>query len=230
MIDLGKPVRDWTPRPWPQPQVFDGAHVRLEPLNDHHTEALFAAFAADQIGKIWAYLPYGPFSSLPRFEGWVQEVMAQQDLQFYAFCPHDTGHASGVAALMRIDPDHGVIEVGHINFAPGLQRTVAATEGLYLLLHYALETLGYRRFEWKCNALNAASRRAAQRLGFTFEGVFRQANVIKGYNRDTAWFSLLDSEWPSIRNGFAAWLNPRNFDPQGSQRRRLAECRTQPRE
>jgi len=191
-----------------------------------HSADLYQAFSEDREGRIWAYLPYGPFDTLEDFEAWMSATVFGHDPQFYAFVSKATGRALGLAALMRIDPNHGVMEVGHINMSPTLQRTRAATEGLYLLMTHAMETLGYRRFEWKCNALNAASRRAAERYGFTFEGIFRQAHVFKGRNRDTAWYSFLDIEWPTIRAGFEAWLDPQNFDAQGLQIKTLSACRS----
>lgn len=225
MKNLGHEVPGWTPRTHPKKEIFEGRTVRMEPINEGHAEDLFAAFREDQAGLIWDYLPYGPFDSLSEFEAWMQQTVFTQDPQFYVFVPKATGKASGVASLMRIDRAHGVAEVGHINMAPSLQRTAAATEGLYLLMRHCMQDLGYRRFEWKCNALNQASRRAAERYGFTFEGVFRQANVFKGRNRDTAWFSFLDSEWPEIAAGFETWLDPSNFDSAGKQIRTLTQCR-----
>ena len=197
----------------------------MEPVAPRHSQDLFAAFALDRAGANWAYLPYGPFETLEAFETWMAETVFGRDPQFYAFVSVATGRAQGLAALMRMVPDHGVIEVGHIHLSPLVQRTAAATEGLYLLMRHAMTDLGYRRFEWKCNALNTASRRSAERLGFTFEGVFRQAHVFKGRNRDTAWFSFLDSEWPRIDAGFQAWLHPDNFDADGRQIRPLERCR-----
>lgn len=226
--DLGYDVAGWTPRPWPPHIPLQGQSVRMEPIAPHHAADLFAAFSADSQGAIWRFLPYGPFATLPEFEAWMAQTVFTKDPQFYVFIPETTGKAAGMAALMRLAPDHGVVEVGHITMAPGLQRTVAATQGLYLLMNLCMSDLGYRRFEWKCNALNLASRRAAERYGFTFEGVFRQSNVFKGRNRDTAWFAFLDSEWPAIQRGFAAWLDPSNFDDQGRQVRTLAACRSDP--
>lgn len=223
MSELGTPVPGWTPRAWPEREAFEGRTVRMEPTVSGHAADLFEAFSADD--RIWDYLPYGPYYELAGLEDWLLTTTQGQDPQFYSFIDLKTGKALGVASLMRITPDHGVIEVGHINMSVALQRTVMATEGLYLLMRHCMEDLGYRRFEWKCNALNEGSKRAAMRFGFTYEGTFRQANVFKGRSRDTAWFSFLDSEWPQIRKGFEAWLSPDNFDAGGQQRRPLQQCR-----
>ncbi len=170
---------------------------------------------------MWDYMPYGPFEDASAFQAWLRERATLDDPYVYAVVAPD-GHAIGIAALMAIRPDMGVIEVGHIAYAPGLQRTPLGTEAQYLLARYAFDTLGYRRYEWKCNALNAASRRAAQRYGFTFEGMFRQHMIVKGKNRDTAWFSIIDTEWPDRRAAFERWLAPANFDADGRQKASLA--------
>ncbi len=195
----------------------------MEPTVLEHASDLFAAFSADD--QIWDYLPYGPYAELEGLEEWLLATTQGQDPQFYSFIDLSSGKALGVASLMRITPDHGVVEVGHINMSVALQRTVMATEGIYLLMRHCMDDLGYRRFEWKCNALNEGSKRAAERYGFSYEGTFRQANVFKGHSRDTAWFSFLDNEWPQIRAGFEAWLSPDNFDAQGQQVRSLRACR-----
>lgn len=223
-MDLGPEVSGWNPRARPVPQVFVGQHVRLEPVSKDHSAALFAAFK--QSDANWAYLPYGPFAALAEFEAWMNQTVFGEDPQFYTFIPKTLDAPAGLASLMRHNLEHGSIEVGHIHFSPALQGTVAATEGLFLLMDHCLKDLGYRRFEWKCNALNTPSRKAAERLGFTFEGIHRQANVFKDRSRDTAWFSILDSEWPDLRAGFEAWLSVENFDGEGRQKRSLAECRS----
>jgi RimJ/RimL family protein N-acetyltransferase len=201
---------------------MEGRYCRLEPLDPaRHAAALFAANGLDTAGRSWTYLPYGPFESLTSYHSWMEQFCAGTDPLFYAII---TGaqDAVGVASYLRIDPAKGSIEVGHLNYSPLLQRTRAATEAMFLMMKHAFE-LGYRRYEWKCHALNAASRAAAQRLGFSFEGVFRQAAVIKGRNRDTAWYAAIDQEWPALRQAFLQWLAPENFDAQGMQRQRLGD-------
>lgn len=208
----------------PAPVVLTGRHGRVEKL-DHarHGAALWDAIRGEP--EMWDYMPYGPFPDAGRFQSWLQERAALADPYVYAVVGPDD-RATGIAALMSIRPDMGVIEVGHIAYAPALQRTRLGTEAQYLLARYAFETLGYRRYEWKCNALNAASRRAAERYGFTFEGIFRQHMIVKGRNRDTAWFSIVDSEWPTRRAAFERWLAPDNFDSDGRQKKSLAACMT----
>jgi RimJ/RimL family protein N-acetyltransferase len=190
-----------------------------------HAKQLFESSAGAD--SIWDYLPYGPFASQAQFTEWLEARAASHDPLFFTITNHEAGEARearGMASLLRMAPEHGVIEIGHIWFAPALQRTRAATEAIYLLSRYAFE-LGNRRYEWKCNALNLASRRAAERFGFTFEGVFRQAQVVKGRNRDTAWYSMTDGEWPSRRAAFETWLSPENFDSAGRQKRSLTAIR-----
>ena len=203
-----------------------GRWCRLEPLDPRrHARPLFDANRLDDAGDNWTYLTPGPFDDFDAYRRWIEQAAASEDPLFHAIVDSASGEPTGVAALMRVDPANGVIEIGHLNFSPRLQRTRAATEAIHLLLGRAFDELGYRRVEWKCDSLNAASRRAAGRFGFTFEGIFRQAMVYKGRNRDTAWYSILDREWPPLRAGFEAWLAPENFDPEGRQRRRLSECR-----
>jgi RimJ/RimL family protein N-acetyltransferase len=193
----------------------------LEPLvPEVHGEELFAAQASDPTGRHWTWLPYGPFLDQPGYLRWLREFTQGQDPHFYAIRPGTSGQVCGVCAYLRITPTAGTIELGHIHLSPPLQQTVAATEALFLMIQQAFD-LGYRRVEWKCDTHNAPSRRSAQRLGFTFEGIFRQAQVVKGRNRDTAWFSIIDAEWPPLRRAFQAWLAPDNFDPDGRQRERL---------
>ena len=228
--DLGQPlgpaVPDWTPRPAPPRTAMEGRYCRVEPLEPAvHAEDLFAAFTADREGRIWTYLSYGPFLTLRHFEAWIEKACLGDDPLFHAVVDKQSGRALGVASFLRIDPDFGVIEVGHINYSPALQRRPAATEAMYLMMARVFDALGYRRCEWKCNALNDASRRAAERLGFTFEGVFRQATISKGRNRDTAWYAILDSEWPAAKAAFETWLAPDNFDAEGRQKRSLAALR-----
>ena len=218
---VGAPVPDWSPPPRPDGVPLEGRHARLERLDpDRHAADLHRANSVED--RIWTYLPYGPFSSAATYHRWAREVSAGSDPMFYAIQDRASGHWAGVASYLRIAPEAGSIEVGHINFAAELQRTPAATEALFLMMEWAFEA-GYRRFEWKCDALNRGSRRAAQRLGLTYEGVFRQATVVKGRNRDTAWFAAIDAEWPALREAFSAWLSPSNFDADGRQRERLSD-------
>jgi len=206
---------DWTARPAPEFERRDGAYAAIERLETAvHAADLYRANSADD--RIWDYLPYGPFADLAGYEAWVSQMAACADPRFYAVRDLETGRCGGVASLMRMDPANGVIEVGHINFAPELQRSRAATEAIYLLMSWVFEA-GYRRFEWKCDALNVGSRRAAQRFGFSYEGVFRQAVVTRGRNRDTAWFACIDKEWPVLRDAYQTWLDAENFDGQGGQ-------------
>jgi len=220
--DLGWPDPDWQAPPRPGDTLLDGRYARLEPLDpDVHSVELHAANCLDRRHEIWKFLPYGPFDTVADYRHWVARVAGKEDPFFYAIRDKDTGRASGVASYLRIRPDQGSIEVGHINLAPPLQRTRAATDAMYVMMKWAFET-GYRRYEWKCNALNGRSRRSAQRLGLSYEGIFRQATIVKGRNRDTAWFAAVDREWNRLRDAFETWLDPGNFDDEGRQRRRLA--------
>jgi RimJ/RimL family protein N-acetyltransferase len=224
---LGQPIGDavagWTTRPRPPRTAMAGRYCRVEPLDVvRHAADLFAAYAEDRDGRIWTYLPVGPFADGDSYRRWVAQIVDKDDPLFHAVVDTATNRASGVAAFMRIDPPDGVIEVGHINYSPRLQGTTAATEAMYLMMRRAFDELGYRRYEWKCDSLNEPSCRAAERLGFTFEGTFRQARVVKGINRDTTWFSIVDSEWPAIRSALEAWLAPDNFDAHGRQKQRLS--------
>ena len=224
-IDLGTPVESWRGAQRPIPVTVDGRYCRLEPLRPGHADGLFEAYSTDGEGLVWDYLPYGPFSSPDDFSAFLTKSCLGEDPLFYAIIDLASDRPVGMASYLRIDPANGVIEVGHINFSPALQRRPAATEAMYLMMRQVFVDWGYRRYEWKCNNLNARSRAAAARLGFTFEGVFRQAAVIKGHNRDTAWFSILDSEWPACDAAFSAWLAPHNFDDDGSQLTGLATFR-----
>ncbi len=220
MNDLGQPVGATVdtalPRPRPQASALRGQWCDVVPLDpDAHAAALYAAYSTDTAGRIWTYLPQGPFADLAGFRAWMDATCLSADPLFHTILVDGT--PLGVASLMRIDPANGVIEVGNINYAPALARTRAATEAMFLLMSHCFDDLGYRRYEWKCDALNAPSRAAAARLGFTYEGTFRQAIVYKGRNRDTAWFSILDHEWPRLKAGYTAWLDPANFDAAGQQ-------------
>jgi RimJ/RimL family protein N-acetyltransferase len=212
----------------PGADVLAGARVRLEPLDPvRHGDALFAAAEGEGADpRLWDYLPYGPFADdRDGFGRHLASQAASTDPRFYAIVDVASARAAGVASFLRIEPTHGVIEIGHIWFGGPLQRTPQATEAIYLLAREAFDGLGHRRLEWKCDAGNARSRAAAARFGFTFEGVFRQHMIVKGRNRDSAWFSVLDGEWPVVRAGFEAWLDPANFDGSGVQRAGLAELR-----
>ena len=205
----------------PGPVTLTGRFGRVEKLDaSKHGADLWAAMQGHP--QVWDYMPYGPFDTADAFRQWLDGRQKLADPYVYAILDPQ-GRAFGIAALMAIRPEMGVVEIGHIAYAPALQRTPLGTEAQYLLAAYAFDTLGYRRYEWKCNARNLASRRAAERYGFTFEGIFRQHMIVKGRNRDTAWYSILDSEWPALREAFARWLAPENFDADGRQTLRLSE-------
>lgn len=219
---VGPAVEGWTHRALPSSKPILGRTCLIEKLDFNvHGDDLHGAFGHDADDSNWTYLTVGPFAERPGFDGWLASAAAAGDPFFYAIVDRSTGNAVGVASLMRIDPANGVIEVGCIHFSPLLQRTVIATESMYLLMRHVFDELGYRRYEWKCDALNAPSRRAAERFGFTYEGLFRQAMIYKGRTRDTAWYSIIDTEWAVVRTAFETWLDPGNFDASGSQRRSL---------
>jgi RimJ/RimL family protein N-acetyltransferase len=225
-LPIGAPVPGWTARPRPPRTAMHGRYCRVEPVDvDRHAADLHAANLEAGDHSRWTYLSAHGFDHPDAYRDWLRGMTATDDPLLHAIVDLPTGRAVGVAAYLRIDPANGVIEVGHLNYSPRLQRTRAATEAMYLMMRRAFDELGYRRYEWKCDSLNAPSRTAARRLGFTFEGIFRQAVVYKGRNRDTAWFSIIDAEWPPIRDGFERWLAPANFDDDGRQRHRLEECR-----
>jgi RimJ/RimL family protein N-acetyltransferase len=201
-----------------------GRLCQLEPLEaSRHAKALYEAHALDAEGRNWTYLPYGPFAAPEDLAVWIRSVEKSEDPLFFAIIDLATQRATGWASYLRIDPAMGGIEVGHVAYSPALQRTPTATEAMYLMMRRAFDELGYRRYEWKCNSLNAPSWNAAERLGFHYEGTFRQAWVQKGRNRDQAWFSIIDGEWPATRSALEGWLDPANFDMAGAQRRRLGE-------
>lgn len=219
---IGEPVTEWNPPARPDSTVLQGRYARLEPLDcDRHSEQLFSANCADTENRIWTYLPYGPFADLADYQTWIKQVSAQPDPWFYAITDKRSGKALGVASYLRISPNDGSIEVGHINFSPALQGSIIATDAMFLMMQNAFQ-LGYRRYEWKCDALNAGSRRAALRLGFSFEGIFRQATIYKNRNRDTAWFSIIDRAWSEIETTFDQWLDSENFDIDGKQKSSLS--------
>jgi RimJ/RimL family protein N-acetyltransferase len=202
-----------------------GSHVLLRPVDPAGDAASLyrASHPPEGDEHIWTYLPYGPYESRDTFEERLHEMAASEDPLFFAIAALPDERPLGIASYLRITPQAGSIEIGHIWFGTPLQRTVGATEAIFLLVRHAFDDLGYRRLEWACNALNEPSRRAAERFGFTFEGVFRQAQVVKGRNRDTAWYSIVNDEWPAIRAAFETWLAPDNFDPDGRQRSSLRE-------
>jgi RimJ/RimL family protein N-acetyltransferase len=216
-LPVGPPV-DPTPAKRPKRAVLQGRYVRLEPVNPMaHGDSLWENVRGPENERLWLYLFDGPFPDRAAFEANLQAKAVSEDPFCFAIVDQASGRAVGAAAYLRIEPKHRCIEVGGILFSPVLQRTRGATEAMYLMARHVFEDLGYRRYEWKCNALNDPSRRAARRLGFTFEGIFRQHMIIKGRNRDTAWFSMLDSEWPARKAAFEQWLDPANFDSQGCQ-------------
>ncbi len=218
------PVADPTPAARPVRQVIEAQTVRLEPIDpERHGEALFGAshVEADPIA-LWRYMPYRPSRDLPAFKSWLSEAAASDDPLYFAVVDQARNLAGGMASFLRIVPDHRVIEIGAIWFGPNLQRTRQATDALFTMMSMAFDKLGYRRLEWKCDAANEASRRAAERLGFTFEGVFYRHMIVKGNNRDTAWYSLTEDEWPKVRERLERWLAADNFDPLGRQRKPLS--------
>ncbi|MCF6316450.1 MAG: GNAT family N-acetyltransferase [Marinosulfonomonas sp.] len=218
---LGRVVKDWSVPERPAPPVLEGQYARLELLDaNRHAAEIHRANSVDD--AIWDYLPYGPYTSAAGYHRWVRDITAGDDPVFYAIKNLATGRFEGVASYLRINPEAGSIEVGHINFSKSLQRTRAATEAMFLMMGWAFEA-GYRRYEWKCNALNKGSRRAAERLGLSYEGVFRQAAIAKGRNRDTAWYASIDSEWPALKSAFSTWLAPGNFEVDGRQKESLSD-------
>lgn len=218
---VGPVVENWRVPPLPSGEVMEGGYARLELLSaDVHAALLYKAFEGHD--WVWDYMPAGPFASAAEFHRWMQEATGKDDIVFYAIYDKEREAFGGFASYLRIKPISGSIEVGYIAMAPHLQRTRAATEAMYLMMQWAFEA-GYRRYEWKCDALNQPSRRAAQRLGLSYEGVFRQATIVKGRNRDTAWLAAVDSEWPALRKAFQQWLSPENFDEAGDQQARLSD-------
>lgn len=221
---VGAPLAGWSERARPVRARIAGIFGGLEPLDaSRHGHDLWKAIEGHD--SVWTYLSYGPFADEATFLAWLKGREELVDPLSYAVIDAASGKAVGVLTLMEIRPAAGVIEIGHIFFAPVLQKTRAATEAIFLAMRHAFDDLGYRRFEWKCDALNAPSRTAAVRFGFTFEGIFRQHMVIKGRNRDTAWYSIVDREWPAVKAAFETWLKPENFDAAGHQKAALAGLR-----
>ena len=207
------------------PVVLEGRYAKLEHLQQRHFDDLWEATSGGENDELWRYLAVGPFTDRAAFDADFTAKSRSQDPYFLAIVSQATGRALGIASYLRIEPAHRVIEVGHLLFGAQLQRTPAATEAMYLMARYAFESLGYRRYEWKCNARNEPSRRAALRLGFTYEGTFRQHMIVKGQSRDTAWYSMLDGEWPLRKQAFELWLNPANFNAEGLQIKSLSGVR-----
>lgn len=219
-------LQNWTPRLKPERKVLEGRYVRLEPLDPQkHGDELFAASSVTDADQRFTWLFEFPPATRAEFEPWLEKVSKSEDPLFYAVIDKASGKVAGRQTLMRIDPVHGVIEIGNIYWGPLISRKPAATEAPFLFMQYIFDELGYRRYEWKCNNDNAPSKRAAERFGFTFEGIFRQHMVAKGKNRDTAWYSILDSEWPALKKAYQAWLAPENFDRDGQQIKRFEEFR-----
>ena len=215
-------LTNWNGVPRPERITLEGRYVRLEPLDAaRHSADLFASAQAPGADDRFRYLFEGPPADLAAFTPWLEKAAASPDPLFFATIDRQTGRAEGRQALMRIDPAHGVIEIGSILWGPAIARSRVTTETLYLFASYVFDTLGYRRFEWKCNNLNEPSKRAAERFGFTFEGIFRQHMVAKGQNRDTAWFAMIDADWPRLKAGYERWLSPENFDEAGQQKSKL---------
>ena len=221
---IGDEVANWTGAQPIADLSMAGTYAKLEPLSKStHLDDLFEAISVDTTGRIWTYMPVGPFADKQQFAEWMEWACASKDPLFAAILDNRTGKAVGFASYLRIAPEPGVIEVGYIAFSPLLQRTPIATEAMYLMMKHVFEDLGYRRYEWKLDDLNAPSHKAAKRLGFTYDGLFRQALVYKGRNRDTAWYSILDTDWPRLKIGFEKWLSSENLAGEGQQQQRLAD-------
>ena len=223
MTDLSS----WTARPRPARAPLEGRYVRLEPLSAAaHGDGLYTASSVADIATRFSWLPDLPPDSRAAFQPWLDRAEASEDPLFFTVIDKASGKVAGRQTLMRIDPANGAIEIGNIYWGPLVAQKPAATEAQFLFTQYVFDTLGYRRYEWKCNNRNTPSKRAALRFGFTFEGVFRQHMVVKGQNRDTAWYSIIDKDWPALKQAYEAWLDPANFDADGRQKRRLEEFRT----
>ncbi|WP_409525748.1 GNAT family N-acetyltransferase [Nitrincola sp. MINF-07-Sa-05] len=220
---IGESLAEWTRPDLPPGEPMEGHYCQLEPLDPEvHAESLHEANLSDVDGRSWTYLPYGPFESVKAYKDWMVSSCQSTDPMFFAIRRKSDNKLVGVASYLRITPASGSIEVGHIHYSDHLKRSPVATESMFLMMKRVFE-LGYRRYEWKCDALNGPSRDAAQRLGFSYEGIFRQATVYKGRNRDTAWYAIIDSEWPALHRAFSEWLDPNNFDENGQQRCRLSD-------
>lgn len=226
--ELGQPIGDalpdWVGAKFPKVPVMAGSYCNLELADSaKHAADLFDAYREDTECRMWTYMNYGPFASCKAITDWLDRESRNQTQVVYAIIEKATGRAVGIATYLRIQPANGVVEVGGISYSPRLQRTPIATDAMFVMMHYVFDIFGYRRYEWKCDSLNAASRRAAERYGFSYDGLFHQAAIYKGRNRDTAWYSIIDKDWPPIKGAYQAWLAPENFDANGHQRRRLAD-------
>ena len=222
---IGQPLPHWQPPPHQPREIITGRFCRLEPLHpEQHAPALYAANQLDPDDRSWTYLPYGPFATFEAYKTWLQQSATTSDPLFFTIIAQHTGQPAGLASYLRFDTAVGAVEVGHLKYSALLQKTPAATEAMFLMMQTAFAN-GYRRYEWKCDALNEPSCAAALRLGFRFEGIFRQARVYKGRNRDTAWYAITDTDWPALQTAFTAWLAQENFDEAGRQRQRLEAFR-----
>ena len=223
---IGYLINDWQECAFPPRSTMTGKWCRVERLvPEKHAEELFAAYVKQRNDQDWTYLQCGPFDRFDDYQRWLTKTYTDDDSLFHTIIESKTNKAVGVASFLRIQPGIGVIEVGHIHFSPLMQKTSVATEAMFLMMRRVFDELGYRRYEWKCDALNARSRKAAERFGFSFEGLFRQATLYKNRNRDTAWFGMTDREWPMIKKTFEIWLSPDNFDTQGRQKKNLQQIR-----
>jgi len=223
---MAEDLANWTPRPRPERIPLEGRHVRLEPLDAaRHGDGLYAASSVADVEGRFRWLPDRPPESRAAFQPWLDKAVASPDPLFFAVIDKASGAVAGRQTLMRIDAANGVIEIGNIYWGPLMSRRPAATEAQFLFMKYVFDDLGYRRYEWKCDNLNEPSKRAARRFGFQPEGVFRQHLIVKGVNRDTAWYSIIDKEWPALKQAYEAWLAPSNFDASGIQKRRLEDLR-----
>lgn len=223
---MSEDLKNWQPRPRPERKTMEGRLVRLEPLSAaKHGDDLFAASSVADAIERFRWLPDYPPKTRAEFQPWLEKAETSPDPLFFAVIDKASGKVVGRQTLMRIEPTHGVIEIGNVYWGPQMARTPMATEAQFLFTRYAFDELGYRRYEWKCDNDNRPSKRAAERFGFTFEGIFRQDRVIKGKNRDTAWFSIIDKEWPALKKAYEGWLDPSNFDGEGVQEKRLEDFR-----
>jgi len=223
---LSEDLRNWQPRPRPEGKAMEGRLVRLQPLDAaRHGDGLFEASSVPDAQERFRWLPDYPPSTRAEFQPWLEKAEASTDPLFFVVIDKASGKVMGRQTLMRIDAANGVIEIGNIYWGPLMSRTPAATEAQFLFMKYAFDELGYRRYEWKCNNANLPSKRAAERFGFQFEGVFRQHIIVKGENRDTAWYSIIDKEWPALKKAYEGWLDPANFDRDGKQKKRLEDYR-----
>ena len=223
---IGELISGWASRAMPGGVTLEGVYCQLVPLDaEVHAGDLYAAYRLAPDHRHWTYMPVGPFDNAEDYRRYAEGAASGTDPRHYAVIDRKTSKAVGTLALMRIDPKQGVVEVGHVMFSPLLQQTPMSTEAQFLLMTYVFDELGYRRYEWKCDSLNAPSRKTAERLGFKFEGIFRQAIIYKGRNRDTAWYSIIDNEWPQLKRAFQMWLSAQNFDERGRQRKSLTDVR-----